>query len=138
MKNIKLFEEFINEKPINEGTRSQFGKIDKKGNISSVYIHYDGYPENMKSIIMKGYKNVKNVDKVISKGGASSLETSPAKMRFYNDAASDATTGYNAKDMFRYLNDMENDAGAEYVYLYDERDGKWKMSSYGERELVDL
>ena len=41
---------------INEGTRSQFGKIDRKGNITSVYMHYDGYPENVLPILRKGYK----------------------------------------------------------------------------------
>ena len=65
MNNIKNFSDFINEsQEINEGTRSQFGKIDRKGNITSVYMHYDGYPENVLPILKRGYKGGKNVDAV--------------------------------------------------------------------------
>jgi len=40
---------------IEEGTRSFFGKINKKGDIQAVYMHYDGYPENMLPLIKKCY-----------------------------------------------------------------------------------
>ena len=45
-----------NESVINEGTRSQIGKIDKSGKIVSTYVHYDGYPENMVPLL-KNYKD---------------------------------------------------------------------------------
>ena len=44
---------------IEEGTRGQFGKIDKKGNIESIYTHYDSYPENVLPFLKKGYKGGK-------------------------------------------------------------------------------
>jgi len=65
---------------IEEGTRGQFGKIDKKGNITSIYTHYDSYPENMLPIIKKSFKNSKSVDAVIAKGDCSGLETSIDKI----------------------------------------------------------
>lgn len=118
---------------INESTRSQFGKIDKRGNITSVYMHYDGYPENILPILRKGYKGGKNVDYVISQGAGSGLEANPKNINFYNDN-SGALTG-NVTRVANYLSDAEDDAGAEYVYLWDERSKQWMMASYGERDL---
>ena len=108
MNNIKNFSDFINEsQEINEGTRSQFGKIDRKGNITSVYMHYDGYPENVLPILKRGYKGGKNVDAVIAKGEASGLEADMADMNFYDDGETPLT----------------------------EKSKQWMMAGYGEREL---
>lgn len=134
MNNIKNFNDFINEsQEINESTRSQFGKIDKKGKITSVYMHYDGYPENVLPMLRKGYKGGKNVDYVISQGAGSGLEVNPKNINFYNDD-SGALTG-NVARVANYLADAEDDGGAEYVYLWDERSKQWMMASYGERDL---
>ena len=135
MNNIKNFNDFINEsQEINEGTRSQFGKIDKKGNITSVYMHYDGYPENVLPILRKGYRGGKNVDYVLSQGGGSGLEVNPKKINFYRDERDSRSTG-NITKIANYLADAEDESGAEYVYLWDERSKQWMMASYGERDL---
>ena len=42
------------ESLLREGTRSQVGIIDRSGKITSIYVHYDGYPRNMKT----GLKNI--------------------------------------------------------------------------------
>ena len=57
----KLKEAGINESVtlIEEGTRGQIGKIDKRGNITSVYMHYDSYPENVLPLIKKTYSKIK-------------------------------------------------------------------------------
>ena len=136
MTNIKNFNDFINEsQEINEGTRSQFGKIDKKGNITSVYMHYDGYPEYVLPVLRKGYKGGKNVDYVLSQGSGSQLEVNPKKINFYNDDRDSKTTG-NVSRIANYLTDVADDSGAEYVYLWDERSKQWMMASYGERDLT--
>ena len=119
-----------------EGTRGQFGIIDKKGNITSVYTHYDSYPENMLPLIKKHYKDANKVKDVIVKGDSSGLDAFD-KMSFYVDRG-DVTTPTTGKksDIARYLNDIKNDAWAEYVYLYDESDKKWYMAdTYADREL---
>src|SRR6056300_660382 len=67
-----------------EGTRGQFGIIDKKGNIQSVYTHYDSYPENMLPLIKKHYKDAKKAKEVIAKGDNSGLDALD-KMKFYGD-----------------------------------------------------
>ena len=109
---------------ITEGTRGQFGIIDKKGNITSVYTHYDSYPDWMLPTIKKHYKNAKAVKAVVDKGGSSGLDAFD-KMNFYNDG--DQATGKKS-NIKAYLSDVKNDGWAEFVYLYDEADKKWYMA----------
>ena len=132
---IESFSDFINENQlITEGTRGQFGIIDKKGNIQSVYTHYDSYPDWMLPTIKKHYKNVKKVKEVIAKGDNSGLDAMD-KMNFYGDDRP-AMTG-NVNDIDTYIKLAANDGGAEYAYLYDEREKDWYMIDiYGDRQLV--
>ena len=119
---------------IEEGTRSQVGKITKRGKIESVYMHYDGYPDHMLPTIKKGYKDVKNVNLLLRNGGGSGLEADPNKINFYGDKQ---VMKGDAKNIETYIKTASYDGGAEYVYLYDERDGKWYMADvYGETGLV--
>ena len=122
------------ESLILEGTRGQFGKIDNKGNITSVYTHYDSYPDNMLPIIKKSFKGGKNVDTVLSKGANSGLDSDISKINFYGDG-SVASNG-NIKKIDLYLSSASDD-GAEYVYLWDEKSKKWMMADiYGKTGLV--
>ena len=125
--NGKMYPVTVNESTVlNEGTRGQFGKIDKSGNITSVYTHYDSYPDNMLPIIKKSFKNGKNVDDVLSKGANSGLSTDISKINFYNDGTAN-TTG-SIKNIDNYLKDADRDGGAEFVYLWDEKSKKWMMA----------
>ena len=124
---------------ITEATRSQFGKIDKSGKITSVYVHNDGYPSHMVPVI-KGYK-AKDVDAILNlgKAGISFLDKKIGDKHDFNkpekgwtifygrdrNETGDVTNKASIKNIEEYLKDVANDAGAEYVYLYDERDGKW-------------
>ena len=108
-----------------EGTRGQVGIIDKKGNITSIYTHYDSYPENVLPIIKKHYKDAKAVKDLVSKGNSSGIEAID-NMNFYNDG-SPIMKG-NAKKIDAYLKDADRDGGAEYVYLYDEATKTWMMA----------
>ena len=119
---------------IEEGTRSQVGIISKRGKIESVYMHYDGYPDHMLPTIKKGYMNSGTVKFLLKKGGGSGLEADPSKINFYGDKT---TLKGDAKKIDDYISDASDRAGAEYVYLFDERDGKWYMADvYGDKELV--
>lgn len=120
---------------VTEGTRGQFGKIDKKGNITAVYTHYDSYPENVLPIIKKSYKNVNAVDAVIAKGDNSGLEVDFDKINFYGKNAAPYTGKVDKIKNFIKLS--QDDGGAEYIYLFDERNSKWYMVDiYGGAELV--
>lgn len=128
------FNEVINY-VINEGTRGQFGKIDNRGNITSVYTHYDSYPENMLPIIKKSFKGGKNVDTILSKGANSGLDSDISKINFYGDGS--AASHGSIKRIDKYLQDAADDGGAEYVYLWDEGSKKWMMADiYKETGLI--
>lgn len=115
---------------IEEGTRGQFGKIDKNGNITSVYTHYDSYPENMLPLIKKAYKGGKNVDAVIKGGDNSGLESSVDKINFYGDGATPMKGSIT--NISKYLKTAADEGGAEFVYLWDEGNKKWLMADiYG-------
>ena len=122
---------------ITEGTRWQFGLIDKAGNIQSTYVHYDGYPSNVVPML-KNYssKDVKTVVVDSAMGGMSSLDPNPKKNQYYNDAKQSTIAKGSVKNVKKYLKEVGDEAGAEYVYLYDERDGKWYGADvYTDREL---
>lgn len=112
---------------VEEGTRSWFGKIDKKGDIKAVYMHYDGYPENMLPLISKGYTGPKrkNIDVVIKNGAGSGLEANPRDINYYNDGEKEFVG--NVGRIRDFIGDAKN-SWAEYIYLFDERDGMWYMA----------
>ena len=119
---------------IEEGTRAQIGKIKKNGKITSVYMHYDGYPDHMLPTIKKGYKDGKAVDLLLKKGGGSGLEADPSNIKFYGDKT---TLDGDMKNTDQYVRDAGEKAGAEFIYLYSERDKKWYMVDiYDSYDLV--
>ena len=110
---------------IEEGTRCQIGKIKKNGKIESVYMHYDGYPDNMLPIIKKGYSDGKAVDTLLKKGGGSGLAVKIEDINFYNDKTPNSTG--DMKNVEKFVKDAANNGGAEFIYLYSEKDSKWYM-----------
>lgn len=128
------FNEVVNH-IINEGTRGQFGKIDKKGNITSVYTHYDSYPENVLPIIKATFKAGKNVDFVLKNGDSSGLDKDLKKINFYG-GDSNPMKG-SIKNIDKYIKDANYEGGAEFVYLWDEGSKKWMMADiYKETGLI--
>lgn len=122
---------------IEEGTRGQIGKIDKKGNIISVYMQYDSYPENILPHLKKGFKNGKNVDELIKKGSFSGLESSIDKISFYGTPGHMTGSAATDADIKKYLTKTSNEESAEFVYLWDENSKQWMMSdNYANTGLV--
>ena len=113
---------------IEEGTRGFFGKIDKNGNIKAVYTHYDSYPEYMLPTIQKGYMDGKNVDDVIGQGDNSGLDADINKIKFYNDKHSMTPMVGKADKATDFIKKARSNSSAEFVYLFDERTGKWMMA----------
>ena len=129
--------EGVNESTLqlDEGTRSQVGLIDKSGKILSAYVHYDGYPSNMKPGIKKHMKNEKDVLKLIKMGGASGIfDDKP--IEYYNEKPN--PTKGDVTDIKKYLKTSDSRGGADYVYLYDMGDKKWYMADVRASELKGL
>lgn len=131
LKGVEVNEAFL----IVEGTRGQFGRIDKRGNIESVYTHYDSYPENMLPLIKKTYlKGGSPLNMVLKNGDNSGLEVDPSGMNYYGDT--DNMKG-NVKNIDRYISTAADQGGAEFIYLFDEKSKKWLMADIyaGDKDL---
>ena len=121
---------------VNEGTRSQVGIINRSGKIASIYVHYDGYPRNMKPGIKKHLKNEKDVLQLIKRGGARGIYNDK-DIEYYDDSKMKPTKG-DFKDIAKYL-DRTKDNWADFVYLYNMKDKKWYYADpYKDKELIKL
>ena len=120
---------------INEGTRSQVGVIGRNGKIVSAYVHYDGYPSNMKPGLKHHMKSDKDVLKLIKMGGARGI-FDDKEIEYYK---SGAPTKGDMKDFGKYVDAADRSGGAEYVYLYNMKDKKWYFADvYGDKKLKKL
>ena len=121
---------------INEGTRSQVGVIGRNGKIVSAYVHFDGYPSNMKPGLKHHMKNEKDVLKLIKMGGARGI-FDDKEIEYYKKSGQPLKG--DSKDIKSYINDAGVEAGAEFVYLYNMKDKKWYFADvYGKKELKKL
>jgi len=154
VKNSMKLKDLLSEKLINEGTRSQIGVIDRSGNIVSTYVHWDGYPDWVGKIAKNHYgggkiKQLLKVDKGIGisslnkkmDGGGDHTFQNPGKDQtiFYGrdrgEKGGKFTKGKFDK-VSDYIKNAGNQSGAEYVYLYNEKDKKWYFAdTYKDKEL---
>tara|TARA_B100001778_G_scaffold162948_1_gene133847 strand:- start:1114 stop:2319 length:1206 start_codon:yes stop_codon:yes gene_type:complete len=133
---IMRIKNLLPESIINEGTRSQVGIINRNGKIASTYVHYDGYPRNMKPGIKKHLKNEKDVLQLIKRGGARGIYNDK-DIEYYDDSKMKPTKG-DFKDIAKYL-DRTKDSWADFVYLYNMKDRKWYYADpYEDKELKKL
>ena len=120
---------------INEGTRSQVGVIGRNGKIISAYVHYDGYPRNMKPGLKHHMKSEKDVLKLIKMGGARGI-FDDKEIEYYK---SGKPTKGDMKDFGGYVDAADRNGMAEYVYLYNIKDKKWYFADvYGDKKLKKL
>ena len=123
------------ESVINEGTRSQVGVIGRNGKIVSAYVHYDGYPSNMKPGLKHHMKSDKDVLKLIKMGGARGI-FDDKEIEYYK---SGSPTKGDMKDFGKYVDTADRSGGAEYIYLYNMKDKKWYFADvYGDKKLKKL
>lgn len=129
---VEVMEE---QRLLSEGTRSQVGIIDRSGKITSAYIHYDGYPSNMKPGLKKHMKNEKDVLNLIKQGGARGIYDDK-DIEYYRVGI---PTKGNLKDFEKYVATANRHSMAEYVYLYNMTDKKWYFADvYGDKKLKKL
>ena len=120
---------------INEGTRSQVGVIGRNGKIISAYVHYDGYPSNMKPGLKHHMKSDKDVLKLIKMGGARGI-FNDKDIEYYK---SGTPLKGDSKNIESYIKDADMKNGAEFVYLYNVKDKKWYYAdTYKDTELKKL
>jgi hypothetical protein len=127
--------DLLPESIINEGTRSQVGVIGRNGKIVSAYVHYDGYPSNMKPGLKHHMKSDKDVLKLIKMGGARGI-FDDKEIEYYKNGK---PTKGDMKDFSKYVDTADRSGGAEYIYLYNMKDKKWYFADvYGDKKLKKL
>ena len=99
---------------INEGTRSQVGIIDRSGKIASAYVHYDGYPSNMKPGLKKHMKSEKDVLTLIKQGGARGIYNDK-DIEYFN--RKEKPSKGNLKDFEKYVDNVDRNGGLN-LYIY--------------------
>ena len=120
---------------INEGTRSQVGVIGSNGKIISAYVHYDGYPSNMKPGLKHHMKSDKDVLKLIKMGGARGI-FDDKDIEYYKSGQPQKG---DSKDVAAYIKDADSKNSAEFVYLYNMKDKKWYYAdTYKDTKLKKL
>ena len=133
--NSTKLRDLLPESVINEGTRSQVGVIGRNGKIVSAYVHYDGYPSNMKPGLKKHMKSDKDVLKLIKMGGARGI-FDDKEIEYYK---SGKPMKGDSKDIAGYIKDADSKNSAEFVYLYNMKDKKWYYAdTYKDSKLKKL
>jgi hypothetical protein len=89
----------------------------------------------MLPLIKKTYlKGGSPLNMVLKNGDNSGLESDPSGMNYYGDT--DNMKG-NVKNIDRYISTAADKGGAEFIYLFDEKSGKWLMADVyaGDKDL---
>jgi len=96
-------------------TRSRIGKLNDDGTVTSIYCHYDGYPEWTGRILDRHWSTPDKVDKLLSLGSTSGLDEQGAT----GDPDDEAAVTHGA--------DSWPDTGSEWQYLWIPSRSDWMV-----------
>ena len=135
-------------------TRSEIGILNKDNTVTSIYCHWDGYPDYNGAILSKYYTDEKIVRELIKNGDLSSLHKNiePDKkpehsfdnpqenvcIYYHRDRGEEWThTSYRTYSNIKEWKKVVKEGWQEYLYLFI--NGKWYFSStYNKIKLTDL
>lgn len=114
-------------------TRSRIGIRESNGTVTSVYCHWDGYPEHNGDILVKYYTNEAKIRKLLDLGDMSVLGRDLGKKHRFEDRVPNTCTFYGRDrddiwcsainmDMAEFL---AGHAGEDYFYLFDPAQKRW-------------
>jgi hypothetical protein len=129
------------------GTRSSISYVNKKGQITSVYCHKDGYPEHQLPILKKHFAKTEDVEELVKMGGVSVLDVSIEKPKGEHsllDRQSGYSLFYNRDEgreleitLTENLDDFKkNWCGGMIAYHYIFNNNNWL--SYTDEQLKTL
>lgn len=125
-------------------TRSEIGILNNDGTVTSIYCHWDGYPEYNGEILCEYYTNNKVVNELISNGDLSSLskninpntnlehnfENSPKDVCVYYHRDRGEKWESVKPVTYKDINDWEKQikqGWQEYMYLF--KSGEWYFTN---------
>lgn len=122
------------------GTRSRIAVANADGTFTSIYCHWDGYPEHNGRILHEHYGDEAKVQSLMALGNLSSLGPSLGeKHDFDADGTEDVCTAYGrdrgeqatgaatSADLAA-LKSLTKECGGEFLYVFD---GTWKCAAGG-------
>ena len=117
-------------------TRSNVAIVNQDKSITSIYCHWDGYPESVGRILLNHYNTSNIVNELLTLGNLSQLceDMCPTESHTFDKPQTNVCVAYGRdrgeKDqeaiVFEDLAEFEDSAKnswADYQYLFD--DGKW-------------
>ena len=118
------------------GTRSNIGIVNTDKSITSIYCHWDGYPEYVGKILLNHYITSDRVNKLMQLGDLSSLgeDMYPTESHTFDKPEPGVCVAYGrdrgeknvdsviCEDLGQY-EDLGGDTGTNYQYLFE--DNKW-------------
>ena len=147
----RLVESIDSSFVINEGTRGQIGTLDKSGKITTTYVHYGSVSSAGDFLRNNGGKEAKELLK-LGKAGISFLGKKITAKNDFNNPDHDAACFYGrdrgekgnaivtgkVDNLRKFVSDIKNDGGAEYLYLWDETTAKWLFMDTYEDETLQV
>ena len=134
-------------------TRSNIGIVNADNSISGIYCHYDGYLSNNGNILLEHYRSVDIVQQLMTLGDLSTLREklypNEAEPHTFNNPQEDVCVSYRRDrgvcisyrrdrgetdvncQIFNNIGefeDMADDTGAEYQYLF--QNDRWSFRCY--------
>jgi hypothetical protein len=123
-------------------TRSRIGIQKEDGSVTSIYCHWDGYPDHNGKILLSNYTEREKVEELIALGSISSLRKdiapAPGSDHSFEKPQEDVTIAYH-RDRGEDFNEARvnesvaaylADDNEEYGYLFTKA-GEWKVSEHG-------
>lgn len=121
-------------------TRSTIAMENPDGSVTSIYCHWDGYPENNGQILLDHYSDPKKVKALIALGSISSLgdQVAPPKgsRHSFNSPIPGVTVAYHrdrgeamSRGKHKKVADFFNSDFEEFGYLFTQ-EGEWLVKSW--------
>lgn len=99
------------------GTRSLIGLKNKDNTITTIYNHYDGYPEFVGLQLALNYRDEKTIKKLLGFGARRSLLGAPSKKETLGDEKAVTHASFEA------LAEYVSHGAEEFVYIYEYVEG---------------
>lgn len=99
-------------------TRCLIGKQNEDGSITSVYCHWDGYPDCVGATLKSCYAELSKINDLLALGDMSSLGDSIEDTEFYGrDRGEKGTEARVSKDIKDFMKDAKS-CSAEFAYVF--------------------
>ena len=128
-------------------TRSMIGKLNDNGTVTAIYCHWDGYLEHNGNILAENYTNPNRVDQLMELGDLSVLGQYIGEKHDFDNRTLGYCSAYGrdrgekntaaktySLNQYTYEN-MANESGVEYVYLFDGKEWLYETYGYGWKQV---